>query len=162
MTSNLGSDLIKRDTTLGFQAIQDTAESFQHEYERMKDKVMDEVKRFFRPEFLNRIDASVVFHGLTKEHLLSIVDLMLNDVRTQVLEKGLDLEVTKGAKELLAEYGFDPSFGARPLRRTIQNKIEDQLSEDILAGRFSPGETVVVDRDGEDLVIRGSVLPVPG
>lgn len=162
MTSNLGSDLIKRDTTLGFQAIQDTAKSSQHEYERMKDKVMDEVKRFFRPEFLNRIDASVVFHGLTKEHLLSIVDLMLNDVRTQVLEKGLDLEVTKEAKELLAEYGFDPSFGARPLRRTIQNKIEDQLSEDILAGRFSPGETVVVDRDGEDLVIRGSALPVPG
>ena len=115
----------------------------------MRDKVMDEVKRFFRPEFLNRVDAQIVFHALSKEHIVQIVDLMLNEVRKPMLEKGLSLEVSTEAKEWLAEKGYDPKFGARPLRRVIQQEIEDRLSEEVLAGKYEPGQTVMVDiKDG--------------
>ena len=124
MTSNIGSDLIKRDTSLGF-AMLDQAKMAENAYEKMKGKVVDEVKRFFRPEFLNRIDGQIVFHALTQEHIVSIVDLMLNEVRKPMLEKGLSLEVTQAAKEWLGEKGFDTTFGARPLRRIIEQKIED-------------------------------------
>ena len=102
----------------------------------MKTKVEDEVKRFFRPEFLNRIDGQIVFHALTKEHIVSIVDLMLNEVRKPMLEKGLSLEVTQAAKEWLGEKGFDPTFGARPLRRLIEREMEDTLSEGVITGRL--------------------------
>ena len=119
----------------------------------MKDKVMDEVKRFFRPEFLNRVDGQIVFHPLTKEHIVQIVDLMLNDVRKPMLEKGLSLEITTPAKEWLAEKGYDPKFGARPLRRVIQTEIEDPLSEDVLAGKYQPGNTVLVDLKDDHLEI---------
>jgi len=157
MTSNLGSDLIKRDTAIGFSVKSDESTSFQQTYERMKDKVMGEVRRFFRPEFLNRIDASVVFHGLTKEHIESIVELMFNEVRTQVHEHGIEIEVTPAALGLLAEKGFDPDFGARPLRRVIQSQVEDKLSEEILNHNFHPGDTVVVDVKDGDVVIRSKV-----
>jgi ATP-dependent Clp protease ATP-binding subunit ClpC len=149
MTSNLGSDLIKRNTNIGFSitaadALKDSGVA----YERMKEKVLDEVKRFFRPEFLNRIDATVVFHSLNREHIVEIVDLMLKSVTEQVNEQGIQMEVTQAARELLAEQGFDPDFGARPLRRVIQNLLEDPLSEDILRGKYRQGDTVVVDTDG--------------
>ena len=157
MTSNLGSDLIKKDTAIGFSVKQDESTSFQQTYDRMKDKVMGEVRRFFRPEFLNRIDSSVVFHGLTKEHIESIVELMFNEVRTQVHEHGIEIEVTSAALGLLAEKGFDPDFGARPLRRVIQTQVEDKLSEEILNHNFHPGDTVVVDVEDGDVVIRSKV-----
>ena len=154
MTSNLGSDLIKRDTSLGFTVKTEGDQTFQENYVRMKEKVMGEVKRFFRPEFLNRIDATIVFHALTQEHILEIVDLMLEQVIEQVKEKNIYLEVTKAARQLLALKGFDPDFGARPLRRTIQDKVEDSLSESILASKFAPWETVVVDVEDGEIVIR--------
>jgi ATP-dependent Clp protease ATP-binding subunit ClpC len=154
MTSNIGSDLIKRDSTLGF-AHASADKMADDAYEKMKVKVEDEVKRFFRPEFLNRIDGSVVFHSLTKDHIVSIVDLMLNDVRKPMLEKGLSLEVSDAAKEWLAEKGYDPTFGARPLRRVIEQKIEDPLSDEVLKGKYQPGDTIMVDvnTDDDELVI---------
>ena len=149
MTSNIGSDLIKRDTSFGF-AMVNQAKMEENAYEKMKTKVEDEVKRFFRPEFLNRIDGQIVFHALTKEHIVSIVDLMLNEVRKPMLEKGLSLEVTQAAKEWLGEKGFDPTFGARPLRRLIEREMEDTLSEGVIRGDYRPGQTVLVDMDTED------------
>ncbi|MCY4449978.1 MAG: ATP-dependent Clp protease ATP-binding subunit [Chloroflexi bacterium] len=149
MTSNIGSDLIKRDTSFGF-AMVNQARMEENAYEKMKTKVEDEVKRFFRPEFLNRIDGQIVFHALTKEHIVSIVDLMLNDVRKPMLEKGLSLDVTQAAKEWLGEKGFDPTFGARPLRRLIERELEDSLSEGVIRGDYRPGQTVLVDIDQED------------
>ncbi len=149
MTSNIGSDLIKRDTSFGFPMV-NQAKMEENAYDKMKTKVEDEVKRFFRPEFLNRIDGQIVFHALTKEHIVSIVDLMLNEVRRPMLEKGLSLEVTQAAKEWLGEKGFDPTFGARPLRRLIEREMEDTLSEGVIRGDYRPGQTVVVDVDNED------------
>ena len=148
MTSNIGSDLIRRDSSFGF-ATADKAKMEENAYEKMKSKVEDEVKRFFRPEFLNRVDGQIVFHALNKEHIVSIVDLMLNDVRKPLLEKGLSLEVTTAAKEWLGDKGFDPLFGARPLRRLIERELEDPLSEEVIAGRYAPGQTVRVDLDDE-------------
>ena len=148
MTSNIGSDLIKRDSSLGFAMKTDEASTSEHQYERMKGKVMDEVKRFFRPEFLNRIDASVVFHPLNKEYIIQIVDLMLNKVQEQLKEMNIEMEVTQEAKELLADKGYDPNFGARPLRRVIQDEVEDMLSEELLAGRMRSGSVIVVDVAG--------------
>ncbi|MDO8750503.1 MAG: ATP-dependent Clp protease ATP-binding subunit, partial [Dehalococcoidia bacterium] len=132
MTSNIGSDLIRKDAFLGFSKPGEEDKTSEESYNRMKGKVLDEVKKFFRPEFLNRIDASIVFHPLNEGHILQIVDLMLRDVAKQLLEKGVSMEVSQAAKELLAEKGFDPNFGARPLRRVIQERVEDRLSEDFL------------------------------
>ena len=102
----------------------------QQSYERMKDKVMDEVKRFFRPEFLNRLDATVVFHQLDKDQINAIVDLMINMVQKELEERNVTLEITDAAREYLGEKGFDPVLGARPLRRVIQNEVEDTLSDE--------------------------------
>ena len=157
MTSNIGSDLISRNTNIGFTVKGDEAEMAAQSYERMKDKVLEEVKRFFRPEFLNRVDATVVFHSLSKEHILFIVDLMLAEVAKSLLEKGVFLEVSQAAKELLAEKGFDATFGARPLRRAIQSQLEDKLSEEFLYGKFGTGDTVEVDVEEGEIVIRPRV-----
>ena len=154
MTSNLGSDLIKRETSLGFSIKSDGAQSEESSYERMKDKVMDEVKRFFRPEFLNRIDATVVFHQLTPLEILSIVDLMMEQVRGELKEKEVDMELTDAARQHLGDKGFDPVLGARPLRRLIQNEVEDLLSEQLLGGSLNPGDVAVVDAEEGVIVIR--------
>ena len=154
MTSNIGAELIKRDTTLGFAIKTDEAKTQEQAYERMKEKLLAELKKTFRPEFLNRIDAVVVFHPLTKEHIRKIVDLMLSNVAQQLEERGIKLEVTDAAKDFLGEKGYDPTFGARPLRRVIQNEVEDRLSEALLRGEFRSGDTLVVDYDGEKIVIR--------
>ena len=154
MTSNLGSDLIKRETALGFSIKSDQAQSDKQQYERMKDKVLDEVKRFFRPEFLNRIDATVVFHSLSEEHIVSIVDLMMEQVRSELKEKEIGLETTQAAKEWLAEHGYDPNFGARPLRRLIQDTVEDKLSEELLSGKMVAGDVAIVDVEDDETVIR--------
>ncbi len=157
MTSNIGSDLIKQDSTLGFAVKSDDAKSDQQAYERMKTKVMDEVKRFFRPEFLNRLDGTVVFHALNKEQLVQIVELMIQEVRKPLLEKGLSMEITDAAKEHLADKGYDPEFGARPLRRAIQTDLEDLLSDEILSGKFQPGDTIFVDVEDDKLVVQSKV-----
>ncbi|MCL4532287.1 MAG: ATP-dependent Clp protease ATP-binding subunit [Actinobacteria bacterium] len=150
MTSNVGADLLRRDSTLGFAVTQDELKTAEHAYDRMKDKVLGEMKNLFRPEFLNRIDATVVFRSLTLMEIRKIVDLMLSRVRGALTEQQIALEVTDAAKDYLVEKGFDPKFGARPLRRTIQNLVEDTLAEGLLNGKFQRGEAVVVDlRDGE-------------
>jgi ATP-dependent Clp protease ATP-binding subunit ClpC len=154
MTSNIGAELIKRDTTLGFATKTDEAKTEQQVYERMKGKVLEEVKRFFRPEFLNRIDGTVVFHALNKEHIRKIVDLMLTEVWQELAEKSVKLEATDDAKALLGEKGYDPVFGARPLRRVIQDLVEDPLSEAFLRGDFGTGDTVLVDCEDDKIVIR--------
>ena len=145
MTSNLGSDLIKRETSLGFAAKTSEAQTDDSAYERMKDKVMDEVKRFFRPEFLNRIDSTVVFHQLTRDEIQEIVDLMMNQVRTELGEKEITMEITEAAKAHLGENGFDPVLGARPLRRLIQDEIEDSLSDEVLSRRLVAGDVAMID-----------------
>ena len=145
MTSNLGSDLIKRETSVGFAVKADSARTDQSAYERMKDKVMEEVRRFFKPEFLNRIDSTVVFHQLDRAEILSIVDLMMNQVRSELDDKQVGLELSDAAKDYLGEKGFDPVLGARPLRRLIQNEVEDQLSEELLAGRLGAGDVAYID-----------------
>ena len=153
MTSNLGSDLIKRETSLGFTAKTNEAQTDDSAYERMKDKVMDEVKRFFRPEFLNRIDSTVVFHQLTRDEILEIVDLMMNQVRTELSEKEIALEITESAKAHLGENGFDPVLGARPLRRLIQDEIEDSLSDEVLNRRLVAGDVAMIDFEDEAIKI---------
>jgi len=155
MTSNIGAELIKRNMSLGFDIQGDSDK--QIEYDKMKEKVLGEVKKTFRPEFLNRIDATVVFHALTKEHIRQIVDLMLNEIIGSLKEKNITLEVTETAKDLLGDKGYDPVFGARPLRRTIQEMVENQLSEALLHGDFLPGDTVVVDCEDDRIVIRALV-----
>ncbi len=145
MTSNVGSDLIRRENTLGFSAAANEEQSERQRYERMKDKVLQEMKRVFRPEFLNRVDTTLVFHPLSKAHIRSIVDMMLNEVDQRIREKDVVLDVTEPAREWLGEKGYDPVFGARPLRRVIQERLEDSLSESLLRGDFESGDTIRVD-----------------
>lgn len=159
MTSNIGSDLIRQDRTLGFPKKGDDSEA--SSYDRMKTNVLDEIKRFFRPEFLNRIDGTVVFHPLSREHMAHIVDLNLEDVSAGLIEKGINLEVTDRAKDWLGKNGYDASFGARPVRRLIQDQVEDKLSDAILDGSLNPGDTAVVDlNDDGDIFIKAE-SPVP-
>ncbi|MGN6523946.1 MAG: AAA family ATPase, partial [Actinomycetes bacterium] len=145
MTTNLGTRDISKGLNLGFAATDETQSS----YERMKAKVSDELKQHFRPEFLNRIDDVVVFHQLTQDDIITMVDLMLARLDERLKDKDMGIELTQGAKELLAKRGFDPVLGARPLRRTIQRELEDALSEKILFGELRSGQIVVVDAEGE-------------
>jgi ATP-dependent Clp protease ATP-binding subunit ClpC len=154
MTSNIGSDLIRQDRSIGFSARNESDQKTEEKYNRMRDNVMDEVKRFFRPEFLNRIDGSVVFHQLSREHMTQIVTMMLHEVVSSLIEKGIDLEVTDEAKDWLCDKGFDPLFGARPLRRVIQDNLEDKLSDAILAGDLGPADTAVVEIEDDAIVVK--------
>ncbi len=160
MTSNLGTRDIGKGFNLGFQKDNDVTGA----YERMKQKVNDELKQHFRPEFLNRIDDIVVFTQLNQDEILTIVDLMLARVDGQLKNKDMGLELTQAAKELLAKKGYDPVLGARPLRRTIQREIEDVLSEQILFGTLTAGNIVVVDveGDGEEKTFSFRGEPKPG
>ncbi|MGH3749736.1 MAG: ATP-dependent Clp protease ATP-binding subunit, partial [Micromonosporaceae bacterium] len=162
LTTNLGTRDIAKAVSLGFQ----TSESTDSSYERMKDKVNDELKQHFRPEFLNRIDDTVVFHQLTQEQIVEIVDLVIARIEEQMRNKDMGLEITEDAKRFLAAKGYDPVLGARPLRRTIQREIEDPLSEKILFNELTAGQIVVVDLEGDleelenaKLVFRGSDKP---
>ncbi|ANY07061.1 ATP-dependent Clp protease ATP-binding subunit [Pseudonocardia sp. HH130630-07] len=145
-TSNLGTQDISKAVGLGFSTGNDEASN----YERMKTKVNDELKKHFRPEFLNRIDDIIVFHQLNQEQIVEMVDLMIGRVEKQLANKDMAIELTDQAKKLLARRGFDPVLGARPLRRTIQRDIEDQLSEKILFGEIEAGQIVIVDVEGID------------
>jgi len=153
MTSNVAADHLMRQMSVGFRLAQDEAKNAEEEYQKMKDKVLDQLKKTFRPEFLNRIDAVVVFRALTKEQIRQIVELMLSQVQERLDEHEMTLEVSDEAKELLASQGYDPHFGARPLRRVIQTAIEDPLSEAILAGRYKPGGTVLLEAEGDEITL---------
>jgi len=158
MTSNIGAELIRKGSTIGFASHSDETKTQQLAYEKMKEKLLGELKKTFRPEFLNRIDGVVVFHALTKEHIRKIVDLMLATVAQQLAEKEIKLEVTEAAKDFLGEKGYDDVFGARPLRRVIQDMVEDKLSDSLLRGKFQPGDTAVVDLEGEEIVVRPAAV----
>ncbi|HPE11089.1 MAG TPA: AAA family ATPase, partial [Actinomycetota bacterium] len=145
MTTNLGTRDITRGVNLGFANEDDTKTS----YERMKVKVNEELKNHFRPEFLNRIDDIIVFHQLTRDQIVTIVDLMIAKLDERLRDKDMGIELTQSAKDALAIRGYDPVLGARPLRRTIQRDIEDALSEKILFGEIRPGQIVLVDAQGE-------------
>jgi ATP-dependent Clp protease ATP-binding subunit ClpC len=146
MTTNLGTRDISKSLGLGFSAADDDLGN----YERMKGKVADELKSHFRPEFLNRIDDVIVFHQLTKDQIIQIVDLMIASLDDRLKAKDMGIELTQAAKDLLAARGYDPLLGARPLRRVIQREIEDSLSERILFGELKAGEIIVVDVEGVD------------
>jgi ATP-dependent Clp protease ATP-binding subunit ClpC len=157
MTSNIGAATISKNQTLGFSVGDDAGLS----YDDMKDRIMGELKKVFRPELLNRIDEVIVFHKLTKDEIKTIVDLLMRRLRDQMGEHAADVSLTEGAKELLVEKGYDPTMGARPLRRAIQRYIEDPLADFVLGRELTPGSTILVDkkRDSEDEV---DITIIPG
>ena len=147
MTSNVGAHQIQRESAIGFRVGDDEERD---QYERMKETVMEELKRTFRPEFLNRIDEVIVFHALNKEQMKQVVEIMVKQFTKQLAERNIFVELTDAAKELLVEKGYDPDYGARPLRRAIQRFVENPLAEQMLEGRFSEDDRIVVDaKDGE-------------
>ncbi len=155
MTSNVGAHTIRKQKTLGFSASQD--DLAQNEYEKMKENVMEELRRTFKPEFLNRIDDIIVFHGLEREHIGEIVDLMLKDLRKRLKNLNITLEISDSAKNYIADKGFDPQFGARPLKRAIQKMVENQLSEELLKGTITSGSEVLVDLLDDKLIIKPKI-----
>jgi ATP-dependent Clp protease ATP-binding subunit ClpC len=153
MTSNVGSDLIRKETALGFSTKTQESTADEQQHEKMKGKVLTAMKNVFRPEFLNRLDATVVFHGLSKVHIRQIVENEMKVIEQQLKAKEVTLEMTEAAKDWIGEKGFDPLFGARPLRRVIQNEIEDRLSEALLEERFHAGDTVRIDFQNDEIVL---------
>jgi ATP-dependent Clp protease ATP-binding subunit ClpC len=147
MTSNLSARVIEKNTSIGFQK-----EDEAHAFGKLKDNVMNELKRTFNPEFLNRIDEVVMFHPLSFDHMQQIVDIMLLQLNAQMAEQGISLEIDDAAKAWLANQGYDPAYGARPLRRAIRRHIEDPLSEEVLRGEFAGGGVVQIKLAGEELV----------
>ena len=147
MTSNLGTREIGKDRSLGFQKT-----SITWDHERMRERIMAEMKRTFNPEFLNRVDEIMVFHSLGRKEILKIIDILLKEVSERAAAKDLALDLTSSAKSLIAEKGYDPVYGARPLRRMIQKLVEDRLTEDLLEGRFGSGDKVRVSKKGDDLI----------
>jgi ATP-dependent Clp protease ATP-binding subunit ClpC len=151
MTSNIGTKEIMRGTNVGFKK-----PGREIRYEEMREYLLEEIKDKFNPEFLNRIDESVVFHSLHRETMASIVDIFFDEVRERVEEKGFEISLTEEAKEFLIEKGFDPEYGARPLKRVIQRQLEDKLAEGFLKGKWKKGNKIVVSREGDDLIFFSS------
>ncbi|HEU4962498.1 MAG TPA: ATP-dependent Clp protease ATP-binding subunit [Bacilli bacterium] len=151
MTSNIGAQDIKKGGGLGF-----TTDDENRKYTNMKDKVMEELKKNFRPEFLNRIDDTIVFHPLDKENIRSIVDLLTDELKKRLVELNIHFKLTDPAKDFLAKEGYDPQYGARPLKRAIQRHIEDQLSEALLSGVIKKGDEVLIDAEEDKLVVKNS------
>lgn len=154
MTSNVGADVIKRQSRLGFAPI-DTNKIDEEDYSDMSKNVMDQVRKMFRPEFLNRVDASIIFRTLTQDEIKEIVDLEIDKLRSRLIEHAISLDVKEDARTWLATEGYDSEYGARPLRRLLVNAVEDELSEGILSGKFPIASTVTVttDEDGKNLVL---------
>jgi ATP-dependent Clp protease ATP-binding subunit ClpC len=152
MTSNAGVEFIKREGPIGFATPKSATKAQRQSYEAMKDQVMSEVRKAFRPEFINRLDDILVFHELSKEQLSKIVELMVRDLQNRLAERKLTLELAKAAKTWLADAGFDPVYGARPLRRAIERYVENPLSSKILVGEFKEGDTIIVDLVDDELV----------
>jgi ATP-dependent Clp protease ATP-binding subunit ClpC len=153
MTSNAGAREITKDSAVGFKTVEGLME-----YTDIKSSAMNELKRMFRPEFINRVDEIVVFHSLSRDQVRSILEIELADVQTRLSEKEIVLEVTKKAKEYLIDVGFDVKFGARPMRRTIQREIEDPLALDLLKSRFGPGSHIVVTIRSEKIAFRAKTV----
>ncbi len=149
MTSNVGATYIRKQPAVGFRPSDEQAG-----YEQMKERVLDELKRTFRPEFLNRLDEVIVFHALNEEHIKEIVDIMLEELNQRVQGYGMKLEVTGEAKERLVSEGYDPQMGARPLRRVIQKRLEDGISEEMLQGKLTAGDTVLVDAQEDEFIFK--------
>ncbi|MEI6081316.1 MAG: ATP-dependent Clp protease ATP-binding subunit [Verrucomicrobiota bacterium] len=161
LTSNVGAELIKKQTTLGFGA-----PKHDEGYDTMQGKILEETKKVFKPEFLNRLDDIIVFHTLTKEMLTSIVDLEVVKVVNRIKEKEIILTLDAAAHELLIEKGYDPTYGARPMRRAVERYLEDPMAEEILRGTFKAGDQIQVTRDGEKLAFKvsevaGAIPPAP-
>jgi ATP-dependent Clp protease ATP-binding subunit ClpC len=154
LTSNVGSDTIKRQSTLGFSPITDEAS-----YEKMRERILDESKRTFRPEFLNRLDDAIVFRSFTKPDLIQILDLEIEKVLQRLRHKNIKVELDEKAKEFLVEKGYNPDFGARPMRRAVERFLEDSLAEEILRGNLHPGEVTQVTTDGEKLTFHQKASP---
>jgi ATP-dependent Clp protease ATP-binding subunit ClpC len=162
MTSNIGADVIKRQTSLGFSYKHEEKEQEQTDYDEMRKKLLDSLKRVFRPEFINRLDGVVVFRALNKEDIHAIVGIELNKLAERLKDHNISLNATPAAIDLLAEQGYDPEMGARPLRRVIQNKVEDCLSDALLAHEFLDGESILIDVTAEkELVFRRENPPKP-
>jgi len=147
MTSNVGSDTIRKQSTLGFSPITD-----ENSYEKMREKIMDEAKKTFRPEFLNRLDDIIVFRSLTKPDLVQILDLEIAKVMQRLKARNILLQLDEKAKDHLVSKGYDPLYGARPMRRAVERSLEDPLAEEILRGVFHEGEPLLVTVDGDHLV----------
>jgi ATP-dependent Clp protease ATP-binding subunit ClpC len=147
MTTNVGAAAIQRQTKMGFGA----AKSLGNDYESIKENVTEEAKKTFKPEFLNRINDLIVFHSLEREHLFKIVDLEIAKVQSRLIEKKISIELTKDAKELIIDTGYDEKYGARPLRRAIEQLLEDPLAEALLGGEINEEDCVAIDRDGDKL-----------
>jgi ATP-dependent Clp protease ATP-binding subunit ClpC len=146
MTSNVGAELIKKQNTMGFGALGGSAEGDAN-YEVMKEKLTEQAKKVFKPEFLNRLDDLIVFHMLEKPDLERIVDLEVSKVTARVKTKGIALDLTAEAREVIIEQGYDPSYGARPMRRAVERLMEDPLAEHLLRGDIHDGDTVEIRRD---------------
>jgi ATP-dependent Clp protease ATP-binding subunit ClpC len=161
MTSNVGADMIMRQTSIGFDVKRDEELEDRMVYKDMRKKLLDALKRVFRPEFINRVDAVIVFRSLSRESIKEIVQLELDKVGQRLEEHAIVISITPSALELLAEMGYDPEMGARPLRRVIQQNIEDAFSDALLAGEFEDGDTIVVDAvDDEITLYRSEEKPI--
>ena len=150
MTSNVGADTIKRGATFGFKVAGDEERTEREQFEDMRKNVMEQLRRVFRPEFLNRVDATIVFRPLTKPEIKQIVELEIKKVSERLIENAITLELADDGQDWLADHGYDVEFGARPLRRLIQSEVEDKLSDGILSGKFTLGSIVriTVDKEG--------------
>ncbi len=153
MTSNVGAESVRNAKVVGFTSRADS----EADYEKMKERMLDQMKHTFRPEFLNRIDETIVFQSLTESELKEIVDLLMEELKTRVTENGFSLHVSDSAKELILKKGYDPAFGARPLKRAIQRLVEDTVSEEILKRTVMPGDTITVDARDNEIVVRKTV-----
>ncbi len=154
MTSNIGAEMIKRQGGFGFEMKRSKELDEKLTYEDMRKKLLDALKRVFRPEFINRLDSVIVFRSLNKEDIQKIVELELAKVSLRLVEHDLTLSATAGALGILAELGYDPDMGARPLRRVIQQKVEDPLSDGLLSGDFQDGDAIRIVVDGDDVKLK--------
>jgi ATP-dependent Clp protease ATP-binding subunit ClpC len=159
MTTNVGAEEIKKQTSLGFQLKRDEKTEERTSYEEMRKKLTESLKKVFRPEFINRLDSVIVFRSLNKDDIRQIVTLELDKVTERLAEHEVKLTATEAALDLLAQQGYDPEMGARPLRRTIQLRVEDPLSDALLAGTFQEGDTILVDAVEEDVTLKRAENP---
>ncbi len=161
MTSNVGADMIKRQTSIGFALKKDEETEERLAYDEMRKKLLDSLKRVFRPEFINRLDSVIVFRSLSKEDIQQIVELELDKVAKRLEEHEITLTATPEALEMLADLGYDPEMGARPLRRVIQQKVEDRLSDALLSGEFEDGDSILVDLVDDEIMLQHGEKEAP-
>jgi ATP-dependent Clp protease ATP-binding subunit ClpC len=159
MTSNVGADMIKRQSALGFNIRRDESLEERLAYDEMQKKLTDQLKKVFRPEFLNRVDATIVFRALSRDEIHQIVELEVGKVVKRLTEHQLTIDITTEAKDYISEKGYHPDYGARPLKRVIQQKIEDVLSDKLLSGQFQHGQHIVIDVKDDEIVMEAREAP---